>query len=310
MKTDPIPDLINRVDKDELSGNLFYLSKEPITYRKINYIYPGRKKNSLYEADDYITSKLESYGYSVEKEGCQAQAFRRDISKPIRSQFSSPKPEDPWYTLYNLHAKKEGTTYPDKIIIYISHKDSQSWIDSPGAYDNCVGTVANMEIARVLMDYPSKCSIWFVFCNEEHTPWTSVTAARNAKERGDNIIAVINMDGFGGKSLEDSDKKRKTNVTLYTTPEGEAIADVMIEVNKKYKIGLTQSKVKRSSPGDDDGSFVNAGFTAAVANIGSFPYMEPNYHAETDIPEFVDIENVFMSTKLSLAGGVFWDISL
>jgi len=308
MKNDLIPELINNVDKDELSRNLFYLSKEPITYRKINYTYPGHIRNSLYEADKYITSKLESYGYSVEKEGCQAQAFRRDTSKPLSSQYSSPTPEDPWYTLYNLYAKKEGITHPDKIIIFISHKDSQSWIDSPGAYDNCVGTVANMEIARVLKNYQSKCSIWFVFCNEEHAPWTSVIAAKNAKERGDNIIAVINMDGFGGKSLEDSDKKRKTNVTLYTTPEGERIADVMVEVNKKYKIGLTQSKFKRQSPGDDDGSFVNAGFTSAVANIGSFPYMEPNYHAETDIPEFVDIENVFMSTKLSLAGGVSLDV--
>jgi len=31
MKNDPIPELINNVDKDELSRNLFYLSKEPIT---------------------------------------------------------------------------------------------------------------------------------------------------------------------------------------------------------------------------------------------------------------------------------------
>jgi hypothetical protein len=308
MKTDPIPELINRVDQEELSRNLFYLSKEPITYRKINYTYPGHRKNSLYEADDFITSKLESYGYVVEKEGCQAQAFRRDTSKPLSSQYSAPMLEDTWYTLYNLYAKKEGTKYPDKIIIFISHKDSQSWIDSPGAYDNAVGTVANIEIARVLKDYQSKCSMWFMFCNEEHVPWTSVIAAKNAKARGDNIIAVINMDGFGGKSQEDSDKKRKTNVTLYTTPEGEQIADVMIEVNKKYKIGLEQRKVQRSSPGDDDGSYVNAGFTAAVANIGSFPYKEPNYHAETDIPEFVDVENVFMSTKLSLAGGVALDM--
>ncbi|HGE69462.1 TPA: M28 family peptidase [Candidatus Poribacteria bacterium] len=306
---DPISELIACVVQDELSKNLFCLSKEPITYRKVNYTAPGHRKNSLYEADDYITETLESYGYKVEKEKCSAQAFRRDTSKPLASQYSSPMPEDPFYDIYNLYAKKEGSKYPDKIIVFIAHKDSQSWIDSPGAYDNAVGTVAIMEIARIIKDYPSNCSFWFIFCNEEHTPWTSVTAAQNAKSRGDNIVAVFNIDSLGGKSYEDIDSGKKTNVTLYTTPEGEKIADMMSLVNKKYKIGLDQRKCMRSSPGDDDGSFINAGFLNAIVNVGSFPYMDPNYHAETDIPEFVDIQNVFMSTKLSLACGVYFDIN-
>jgi hypothetical protein len=306
MKADPIPDLIQQVDRDELTRNLFYNTKE-LQYRKVNYTIPGHTKNSLDEADDFIVSKLESWNYKVEKEVCKAQAFRRDTSQPIRSQYSSPVQEDSWYDLYNIYAKKEGTKYPEKIIIFISHKDSQSWIDSPGAYDNTVGTIANMEIARVLKNYPFQCSFWFVFCNEEHRPWSSVTAANNAKARGDNIIAVINLDGLGGKSQEDIDMGRKTNVTLFTTPEGEKIADIMIEANEKYKIGLIQSKCQRPSPGDDDGSFVNAGYSSAIANIGSFPYMDPNYHDVTDIPESVDIENVFMSTKLSLAGSIMLD---
>jgi Zn-dependent M28 family amino/carboxypeptidase len=308
MKTDPIPDLIKHINKDELTKNLFYLSKEPIRYRKINYTALGHEKNSLYEADDFIASKLESYGYKIEKEACKAQAFRRDTTKPIKHQYSSPAEDDPWYELYNIYAKKEGTQYPDKIIVFVSHKDSQSWIDSPGAYDNTVGTVANMEIARVLKNYLSKCSFWFLFCNEEHCPWTSVVSANKAKERGDNIIAVINMDGLGGKSQEDIDKDKKTNITLYTKPEGEKIADIMIKANEKYKIGLEVSKFQRQSPGDDDGSFINAGFPTAIANIGSFPYMDANYHDITDTPDLVDIENVFMSTKLSLAGSVMIDI--
>lgn len=304
---DPIPDLIQQVSKDNLTKNLFYLSKDPIHYRKINYTALDHKKNSLYEADDFIISELESYGYKAEKEACKAQAFRRDTSKPTSSQYSSPLEDDPWYDLYNLCAKKEGTQNPDKIILFISHKDSQSWIDSPGAYDNVVGTVANMEIARVLKDYQSQCSFWFVFCNEEHCPWTSVAFANNAKSRGDNIIGVINLDGLGGKSYEDIDKGRKTNVTLYTAPEGEMIADLMVEANRKYKIGLYQSKAMRQSPGDDDGSFINAGYLSAIVNIGSFPYRDPNYHDLSDIPEFVDIENVYMSTKLSLAGSIMLD---
>ncbi len=36
--------------------------------------------------------------------------------------------------------------------------------------------------------------------------------------------------------------------------------------------------------GGDDGSFVKAGYTASVTIIGSFPYADPNYHSEGDIP--------------------------
>lgn len=304
MTTDPIPDLIHQVDQERMAKDLFYISKDPIPYRKINYTVPGHAKNTLYETDDFIVWRLGEVGYRLEREGCRVQAFRRDTSKPIRSQFAPPAPEDPWYTAYNIYAKKQGKTHPDEIVIFISHKDSQSWIDSPGAYDNAVGTVANIEIARILKNYPSQRSIWFVFCNEEHRPWTSVTAANRARERGDNIVAVFNLDGLGGKSQEDVDAGRKTNFTLHTTPDGEYLADLMAEVNEKYKTGLIQQKYQRKTPGDDDGSYVKANYTIAVANIGSYPYAEPNYHAEGDIPELVDLENLRMSAQASLAAGV------
>lgn len=304
---DPIPDLITQVDQEEISKNLFYLSKDPLPYRKVNYTIPGHDKDTLYEADDFIASKLGSWGYAVEREGCQVQAFRRDTSKPISSQFAMPQPEDPWYTAYNVYGKKRGSVHPDEIIIFIAHKDSQSWIDSPGAHDNAVGTVANMEIARILSDYDSQRSIWFIFCNEEHRPWTSVTAANNARDRGDNIVAVFNIDSLGGKPQADKDAGRMINSTLYTMPEGERFTDLVIKANEKYEIGLTQQKQKRSSPGDDDGSYINAGYPVAIVNVGSSPYAEPNYHDLGDIPESVDLTNVRMSTQVSLAAAVMAD---
>ena len=110
---------------------VFYLAKDPLPYRKRNMILPGREKNTLYETDDYLTGKLESWGYHVEREGVQVQAYRRDTSKPKPEQYSPPKPEDLWYTAYNLCAEKKGRSHPDRIIVALAHKDSQSWIDSP-----------------------------------------------------------------------------------------------------------------------------------------------------------------------------------
>jgi hypothetical protein len=296
-----IRSLIRQVDSERMSKNLFALAKDPLPYRKLNFTLPGHAKNTLYEADDYIATKLESRGYHVEREGVQVQAFRRDVSKPKQAQYSRPKPEDPWYTAYNLYAAKKGRSRPGEIILVLAHKDSQSWIDSPGANDNAIGTVSVLEMATVLSNYSSERTIRFLFCNEEHTPWTSVTAAQNAKARGDRIIAVFNIDGVGVKTAQDTAARKKTNVTAYTLPEGERLADLMSAVNVRWAIGLEQRTVRRPRPGDDDGSFVNVGYPNTIVNIGSWPYGDPNYHTEGDIPELCDVKNAALAVQATLA---------
>jgi len=293
--------LIRRVDSERMSKHLFHLAKDPLPYRKLNLTLPGHEKNTLHEADDYLAGHLESWGYRVEREGVQVQAFRRDTTKPKHAQYSPPKPEDPWYTAYNLYAERKGRSQPEKIILVLAHKDSQSWIDSPGANDNAIGTAGVLEMARVLAEHTPACTIRFLWCNEEHTPWTSRTAAQKAKERGDEIVAVFNLDGIGVKTDEDTAAGKKTNVTAYTKPAGQRLAELMAEVNTRYAIGLEQRMVQRSRPGDDDGSFVQAGYEAAVINIGSWPYGDPQYHTEGDIPERCDVPNAALTVQATLA---------
>jgi hypothetical protein len=72
-------------------------------------------------------------------------------------------------------------------------------------------------------------------------------------------------------------------------------------VNDRFQIGLEQRMEKRSSPGDDDGSFVKAGYPVAVVNIGSWPYGDPNYHGEGDIPERCDVPNAAKTVQATLA---------
>jgi len=299
--------LISTVDPDRISKHLFYLAKDPLPYRKLNLTLPGHEKNTLYEADDYLAGQLEAWGYRVEREGVQVQAFRRDTTKPKQAQYSPPKPEDLWYAAYNLYAERKGSSHPERIIMVLAHKDSQSWIDSPGANDNAIGTVGVLEMARVLADYNSQSTIRFLWCNEEHTPWTSKAAAQKAKERGDNIVAVFNMDGIGAKTTQETATGKKTNVTAFTKPEGKALAELMSEMNTRYSIGLEQRTAERSRPGDDDGSFVQAGFPAAVVNIGSWPYGDPNYHGEGDVPERCDVKNAAMTVQATLAAVVTID---
>jgi hypothetical protein len=306
---DPIRSLIELVDRDRISERLFHLAKHPLPCRSMNYTIPGHDKCTLYEADDYITSTLGAYGYQIETEAVPVQAYRIDRNRPnIHHLYAAPEPSDPWYDAFNLYAKKEGKSRPDEVIVVISHKDSQSWHGCvAGAYDNAAGTAANMEMAAVLAEYESERSIWFVYCNEEHTPWTSAVVAQNLAESSYYVVAALNIDGLGGKSQDAIDRGVKTNVTGFTTPEGEALADMMAVLNDRYRIGLYQTKYAREFPNDDDGSFIKAGMPRAVINLGSFPYEDPNYHLDTDTPENVDIENVHMATKLSLAAIVQLD---
>jgi hypothetical protein len=296
-----IRDIIHAVEIERMSKHLFYLAKDPLPCRKLNFTLPGHEKNTLYEADDYLAGRLELWGYRVVREGVRVQAYRRDTSKPKHAQYSPPMPVDPWYTAYNLYAEKRGRSLPNELIVVLAHKDSQSWIDSPGANDNAIGTVGVLEMACVLSQHTTERTIRFLFCNEEHTPWTSATAAQNAKKRGDKIIAVFNLDGIGVKTLEQTAAGKKINVTGYTEPAGARLAKLMSDVNDRFAIGLEQRSEKRTAAGDDDGSFVKAGYPAAVVNIGSWPYGDPNYHSEGDVPERCDVPNAGKTVQATLA---------
>jgi hypothetical protein len=295
------------IDAQQIRTHLFHLAKDPLPYRKLNRTLPGHSKNTLAEADDYLAGQLAAWGYHVEREEVRVQAFRRDTRKPLHAQYSPPQPEDPWYTAANLYAEKKGNRHPEEILLFVAHKDSQSWIDSPGANDNAIGTAGILEMARVLARHAPQRTIRFLFCNEEHTPWTSVTAAENAKSRGDNLVAIFNTDGIGVQAPDQAAAGRTTNVTAYTHEDGKPLAELMSAVNDHFAIGLEQRMVKRERPGDDDGSFVKAGYPRAVVNIGSWPYADPNYHTEGDVPELCDTANATLTMRAITAAALTID---
>ena len=114
------------------------------------------------------------------------------------------------------------------------------------------------------------------------------------------------MDGIGVKPPEQ--EGMRTNVTRYTSDEGERLADMMASLNNILALGLVQSKYRSEQPGDDDGSFINAGFPWSVLNIGSMPYGDPNYHTEGDVADKVDVENARATVQLTLAAVLYLDL--
>ena len=309
-----IRELLDQVSEELIRERVFYLAKDPLPFRKANYTVSGHAKSTLEETDDWIQSQLEGWGYTVRREACRAQAFACDRTKPLHHWYSTPPPDAPFYTINNLYAvlppggqsvvaaqnaANHGTK--PEIILICAHKDSPSWIDCPGANDDAIGTAVAMELARVLRGYSPRRAIHFLFCNEEHMPWTSKTAAAGYRARGEPIAAVFNADGVGVKSDADRLAGKMTNIALYTAPEGKALADLMVEVNERYGLGLIQSVAQRDRPGDDDGSFVQAGFPCAIANFAGRPNGDEQYHLPGDVPERTDYRNAALTGKAILA---------
>jgi hypothetical protein len=291
----------SRVNADRIRSDVFHLAADPLPFRKLNYTVPGHASCTLHEADDFIESELRAAGWPVERQDCSVQAFRCDSSKPKAHQYSPPHEDDPVYTARNLWAERRGSVTPDEIILLCAHKDSQSWVDSPGAHDNATGTAGLLELARVLADYVPRRTIRLLFCNEEHFPWTSVAAAGLCRDRGDNLIAVLNCDGWGARTQHEIDSDIKTHGMRFTEPAGRPFTDLMLSLNEEMGLGLRQVVARRERPGDDDGSFVKAGYGMAVFSGGGGAGEYPYYHRETDTPDTVDIESVRLLAELTLA---------
>jgi hypothetical protein len=295
-----IRETLQKVSGDRLRRDLFYLSRDPLLYRKVNFTRPGQSVSSLAEADAYISGQLKSAGYEIETTPHKVQAWRCDKTKtPSSSWFSQPDPSDPWYDAANLEVTRRGREQPGEIVQLIAHKDSMSWIDSPAAHDNCTGTVANMEIARILAGCGLKRSVRFLFCNEEHVPWTSRAAAAAAAQRGDRIIAVLNQDLLDAKPDADMLAGKLMHGIAYSTDEGKLLAEFIESCAPRHGIGLEIKTHFKPHVNDDDGMYINAGFRTTVMNMGGG--RDAQYHLPGDIPERVNLENLVRSTQLLLA---------
>ena len=104
----------------------------------------------------------------------------------------------------NLIAEQRGTGQPDEIVVVGAHYDSV--IGTSGANDNATGVAALLEMSRRLKQTnPARTLRFVAFVNEEpplfHTEQMgSRLHARNARKRGDNIVAMLSLETLGSYS--------------------------------------------------------------------------------------------------------------
>lgn len=295
-----ILEAIDGISADRLRADLFSFCRDPFTFRTVLYTAPWHEHNSLDELDCFIADEMRKFPVSVNMLPNKIRPFRCDATKPLHHWYSAPHEDDPWFDAHNIEVIIPGNDSASEIIQLVSHKDSMSWINSPGAHDNAVGAVTNMELVRILSNIPHKRTIRVLFCNEEHSPWHSLTYAKEARKNNDNIIAVLNQDSLCGKSDTATAAGIRTNVTCFCNPEAKQLAQFIASRALKYNLPIQTDIAFKERVNDDDGSFIKAGYNRAVMNIGSSPYADPQYHLRGDIPERVDILNLKLAAQLIL----------
>lgn len=197
---------IEEVSASNLRRDLRHLCVDPFTFRAVNYTAPWHAKNSLDEVDEWLESRMRSIpGLEVFVKPNRVKPFRCrfDPSYPRSHQYLDPFPEDPWHDARNLLGVLRGSQSPESVVYLLAHKDSQSWINGPGAHDNGTGTAALLELMRILATCQLRHTFRFLLCNEEHWPWHSATEAREAAENGDQVDAVVNVDSICGRCNRD-----------------------------------------------------------------------------------------------------------
>ncbi len=179
---------------------------------------------------------------------------------------------------------------PDEDHVYIlsAHYDSiarnsgqEASSPAPGADDNGSGCSAVVEAARVLSQHRFSRTLRFVhFAGEEQWLRGSAEYARRARERGDLIDGVINLDMIA----YESDPPADHIVELHAgeMPDSIAIADVLIAVIAAYDLQLDPQLITSTATWrSDHASFWEQGYPA-VLGIEDFDDLNPHYHSTGD----------------------------
>lgn len=220
----------------------------------------------------HLTATLEGYGYTVER-----HTYRSNGE--------------------NVFTRLMAETPTDEYILIGAHMDS---VKNAGANDNGTGTVAVLEVARVMKGLTGrKVNVIFAWFDEEELGLVgSYAMAKDFRKKGLNITSVHTIDMMGW----DSDGDRAVEIER---PDG-PLWDYYQMVNKTHGLNL---KLTRTSSGDTDHvAWRSEGF-AAVGLCEEWANKDttPHYHKKTD--DYNTINFPYLASTTRLLAAVIGDLA-
>ena len=174
------------------------------------------KKRGIGAARNWVEGEFNKYSKAsggrlvVTQDTFTIKPDGRRISRPV--------------VMANVMATLPGTDPADKRIFLVSgHIDSRvtdvmnATADAPGANDDGSGTVAVLELARVMSQQKFPATIIFVAVQgEEQGLYGSTHLAKRAKAEGWNLVAMLNNDIMGNSHGHDPDTHDATHLRVFS----------------------------------------------------------------------------------------------
>lgn len=184
----------------------------------------------------------------------------------------------------NILAVIPGRVAPERMVLACAHYDSTSnnrLVLAPGADDNASGTAAILELARILSGEKFDFSIGLLCVSaEEWGLYGSAHYARQARQDGAEIIAVVNLDMIAYPGAE------QRVLDVIGNRDSEWLADRFIAAGQPYVSLRLDKVIDPSLTWSDHSSFWDQGY-AALCGIEDSD--NPYYHHTTDTVDTLDL---------------------
>lgn len=281
-----IPDLLVQIQAQTLLGYVSALSGatpvsigSPPVSRTITTRYSDSPQ--IEWAAEYVLEYYRSLGISVEVQRYAPEGF----------------PDKSWP---NVIAEIPGAVHPDQIVLICAHLDDTSTdtMDAPGADDNASGTAAVMAAAAIMRQYEFENTVRFAhFTGEEQMLYGSKAYAQSARARGDNIVAVLNLDMIAW----DSPPTPTADIYSNTDAGSQAIAAAWSDAVATYSLPLEPVVNMESMRGSDHASFWDAYYPAVLVIEDYGGDFNPYYHSPNDTIAAFNVDYFVAMTRASLA---------
>ena len=210
----------------------------------------------------------------------------------------------------NIEAELKGGARASEIVVVGAHYDSVG--GAVGANDNGSGVAAMLELARLARARrPARTLRFVAFVNEEPPFFKSevmgsLRYARRAKERGENIVAMVSLETIGYYSDQAGSQRYPFPLGFFYPSTGNFLAfvsDLGSRALMHEAIAAFRRHARFPSEGvaapafipgvdwSDHWSFREAGYPALMVT-DTAPYRYPHYHTAADTPDKLDYERL------------------
>ena len=293
LAPDPtIQNILNQVQTSALSDTVAQLSGEkPITVGGSAYTLATRSTSAgipISKATQFAAERLQAPNLTV-------SYHTYDYLGGERRNVVAEQPGSNSSCIYLLTAHLDNTSSSPNTL-------------APGADDNASGSAAVLTAASILRHYQFSCTIRYIlFTGEEQGLYGSDAYAQDAKERGDPIKGVLNMDMIAYNSPGSSPVIELDIRTGQAADADRVLTDMIVGVVAAYKLNLVPKVYTSYDDGSDQYSFWVAGFPG-VEIIEDWNDHTPYYHTTSDrlntldLAYFTDFTKAVTGALAHLAG--------